>query len=61
MTSTNRTEQEAPRLVNGVPEGMLEHETRNNIRDLARIYGEDEMRAIVAGYVNDAMSRRHRS
>ena len=58
MTSTNRTEQDAPRLVNGVPEGMLEHDMRAAIRSYAQTYGRDAMRDVVAGMVNDEYNRR---
>lgn len=51
---------EAPRLVNGRPEGMLEHELRTAIRDMARVYGKDAMRDVVASMVNDEYERRAR-
>lgn len=56
IQDANRTE--APRLVNGRPEGLLEHELRTAIRDMARAYGRDTMRDVVAGMVNDEFDRR---
>lgn len=40
------------------PPGMLEYETRTNVRDLIRLYGFEEARAIVAGILNDEADRR---
>lgn len=51
-------EQEEPRLVGGLPEGMLEYRIRTDIRDLASIYGFEQARNLVAGMLNDEASGR---
>ena len=47
------TRTEEPRIIDGRPEGALEYEVRTNIRDLARLYGFEEARLIVAEILND--------
>lgn len=49
---------DSPRLIEGRPEGMLEYETRQSIRDLVRLYGFEEARELVAGILNDECERR---
>lgn len=62
MTSTNRTEQDAPRLINGAPEGSFERDLASAMHSLRVIYGFDRAREIVAETWNyEAQSMRQSS
>jgi hypothetical protein len=39
---------EQPRMIEGMPEGMLEYNLRSSIRDFIRLYGFEEARSFVA-------------
>lgn len=41
--------------MNPAPEGMIEYEVRNGIRDLCRLYGKEEARRLVAEMINEEM------
>ena len=49
---------EEPRLIDGRPEGQLEWQVHNDIRDLIRVYGFAEARQIVAEILNREADRR---
>lgn len=59
MTSTNRTEQDAPRLINGVPEGMLEHGLADDFHALCCVVGFEEARRRMAEIINYEAGGRH--
>lgn len=54
MTGFTRETAETP---TPPPAGMIEYETRTAIRDLIRIHGFDEARALVAMMLNDEAER----
>ena len=46
-------ERDEPRMIDGRPEGQLDWQARDIIRDLIRLYGFEEARQMVAMYLND--------
>lgn len=57
---STQTAVEKPALVDGRPEGQLEYELRNNIRDFSRIYGPEQARAVVAEFLAEELGHRSR-
>ena len=43
------------------PVGMLDHACRCAVRDLVRLYGFEEARMMIAGYLNDEADRSPRN